>query len=70
MLEIYKKLGILVIREEDYFYYSVELLDTLTIVDDESGRCVKEGDETLLHFSDIGSFYDRSVYVDEVNVNI
>ena len=54
----------------DYYYYSVELPDTLTIVDDESGRCVKEGDKTLLHFYDNGPFYDRSVYVDEINVSI
>ena len=70
LLEIYKKLGIRIIGEMDYYYYSVELPDTLTIVDDESGRCVKEGDKTLLHFYDNGPFYDRSVYVDEINVSI
>ncbi|MCR5572455.1 MAG: hypothetical protein K6F57_01625 [Candidatus Saccharibacteria bacterium] len=70
LLEIYKKLGIQVIEELNYFYYSVELPDTLTIVDDEYGRCVKEGDKILLHFCDIGPFYDRSVYVDEINVTI
>lgn len=70
LLKIYKKLGIQVIEELDYFYYSVELPDTLTIVDDEYGRCVKEGDKILLHFRDNGPFYDRSVYVDEINVTI
>ena len=54
------------IEELDYFYFSVELPDTLTIVDDEYGRCVKEGDKILLHFRDNGPFYDRSVYVDEI----
>ena len=70
LLEIYKKLGVQVIKELDYFYYSAELPDALTIVDDEYGRCVKEGDKILLHFRDLGSFYDRSVYVDEINVTI
>lgn len=68
--EIYKKLGIQIIEEIDYFYYSVELPDTLTIVDDERGRCVKKNDEILLHFYDIGPFYDRDVYVDKVNVDL
>lgn len=65
-----RKLGIQIIDEIDYFYYSVELPDTLTIVDDERGRCVKKNDEILLHFYDIGPFYDRDVYVDEVNVDL
>ena len=68
--EIYKKLGIRVLGKQDYYFYSVELPDTLTIVDDKYGRCVKEGDKTLLHFCDDGSFYDRSVYVDEINVTL
>lgn len=68
--EIYKKLGIRIIEEQDYFYYSVELPDTLTIVSDKFGRCVKEGDKTLLHFCDYGPFYDRKVYVDEINVTL
>ena len=68
--EIYKKLGIRVIGERDYYFYSVELPDALTIVDDDHGHCVKEGDETLLHFCDDGPFYDRRVYVDEINVTL
>ena len=68
--EIYKKLGIRVLGEQDYYFYSVELPDTLTIVDDKYGRCVKEGDKTLLHFCDDGPFYDRRVYVDEINVTL
>ena len=70
LLEIYKKLGIRVIGEKDHFYYSVELPDTLTIIDEGFGRCVKEGDKTLLHFRDVGLFHDRSVYVDKVNVTL
>ena len=70
LLEIYKKLGIQVIEELDYFYYSVELPDTLKIVSDKFGRCLKKGKKILLHFRDVGPFYDREVYVDEVNVNL
>lgn len=70
LLEIYKKLGIRAIEEMDRFYYSVELPDALAIVDDEYGYCVKEDDKTLLHYRDVGPFYDRSVYVDEVNVTL
>lgn len=70
LLEIYKKLGIRVIGEKDHFYYSVELPDTLTIIDEGFGCCVKEGDKTLLHFRDVGPFHDRSVYVDKVNVTL
>ncbi len=68
--EIYKKLGIRVIGEEDSFYYSVELPNELTIVGDEFGRCVKKGDEILIHFYDRESFYDRAVYVDKLNVSL
>ena len=70
LLEIYKKLGIQVIEELDYFYYSVELPDTLKIVSDKFGRCLKKGKKILLHFRDVGTFYDREVCVDEVNVNL
>lgn len=70
LLEIYKKLGIKVIEESDYFYYIVELPETLTIVDDDHGTCIKKGDETLVHFYDRGPFYDKSVYVDKINVTL
>ncbi len=71
LLEIYKKLGIEVMREADCFYYSVKLPDTLTIDEDEFGyRYVKEGDKALLRFCDVGPLYDRDVDVIEIYTSL
>ena len=70
LLEIYKKLGIEVVGENDHFYYTVVLPDDLTIVSDVLGRYVKRGEETLIRFCDNGPFYDRRVCVDEIRVTL
>ena len=68
LLEIYKKLGIEVLGEADYYYYDVVLPEALKIVRENYGYALKEGDKSLLHYRDVGPFYDRDVDVDEVFV--
>lgn len=71
LIEIYKKIGIQVIQEADYYYYSVVLPENLSIVRDDYGYCVKDSNgETLLHYYDRGPFYDRTVIVDKINVTL
>ena len=70
LLEIYKKLGVQVIGEADQYYYKVVLPDGLFVVEDDYGAFLKNGSEKLLVFSDYGSFYDRSVYVNEICVTL
>ncbi len=69
LLEIYKKLGIQVVQEVDYYYYSAILPNNIFIVRDDYGYCVKNSQgDCLIHYYDRGPFYDRSVNVDEINV--
>ncbi len=70
LVEIYKKLNIEIIREEDNYYYRVILPEELSIVQDNFGYCLKKGDETLLHYYDRGPFYDRTVTVDKLYVTL
>lgn len=71
LLEIYKKLGIQVVEELDYYYYKVVLPEGISIVKDEYGYCIKNADgETVIHYYDRGSFYDRTVNVDDINVTL
>lgn len=72
LLEIYKKIGIQVLQEADYYFYNVVLPENISIV--QEGYCgysVKNSNgETLIHYYDRGSFYDRSVEVDEINITL
>lgn len=71
LLEIYKKIGIQVLNEEDYYYYNVILPENVSIVRDDFGYCVKDSNgEILLHYYDRGPFYDRTVTVDKINVTL
>ena len=71
LLEIYKKIGIQVLQEANYHYYSVILPENISIVRDDYGYCVKDSNgETLIHYYDRGPFYDRTVVVDKINVTI
>jgi hypothetical protein len=70
LLELYKKFGIEVKGEADYFYYTVVLPEDLTIVDGDYGWYLMRGDEKLLHFRDIGPFYDRDVDVNDIYVTL
>ena len=71
LLEVYKKIGIEVLQEADYYYYSVILPENISIVRDDSGYCVKDSNgETLIHYYDRGPFYDRTVTVDKINVTL
>lgn len=71
LLEIYKKIGIQVLQEFDYYYYSVILTKNVSIVRDDYGYCIKDSNgETLLHYYDRGPFYDRTVTVDKINITL
>ena len=71
LLEIYKKIGIQVLQEADYYYYNVILPENISIIRDNYGYCVKDSNgETLLHYYDRGSFYDRTVTVDKINISL
>lgn len=70
LAEIYKKLNIEIIREEDSYYYRVILPEGLSIVQDDFGYSLQKGEETLLHYYDRGPFYDRTVTVDMLYVTL
>lgn len=71
LLEVYKKIGIEVLQEADYYYYSVILPENISIVRDDYGYCVTDSNgETLIHYYDRGPFYDRTVTVDKINVTL
>lgn len=71
LLEVYKKIGIQVLHEADYYYYSIILPENISIVRDNYGYCIKgSNDETLIHYYDRGPFYDRTVKVDQINVTL
>lgn len=71
LLEIYKKIGVRVLGEANYYYYYVILPENISIIQDDCGYCVKDADgETLIHYYDRGPFYDRKVKVDKINVTL
>ncbi len=71
LLEIYKKLGIQVIGEFDYYYYSAVLPEGFSIVKDDYGYCIKNVEnETVIHYYDRGPICNKSVNVDKINVTL
>ena len=71
LLEVYKKLGIQVEGESDYFYYDVILPDTISVSMLEGDYVVKdEQGNILIRYYDRDPFYDRSVNVTEINVTL
>ena len=71
LLEIYKKIGITIIDTANDYYYNVILPKNLSIVTDSTGYWVKDSSGTpLIHYYDKGSFYDRRVVVDNINLNL
>lgn len=73
LAEIYKKLGIKIVCEQDNHYYQVHLPQGFKIEPgSDSGRfCVKDSDDTiLLEYCDDGPFYDRTVEVREICVSL
>lgn len=71
LLEIYKKIDIQVLQEADSYYYNVILPDSISIVRDDYGYCIKDSNEnTLIHYYDRGPFYDRTVTVDQIYVTL
>ena len=68
---IYKQLGIQILGEASGDYYSVALPEGLTIEGDRLGYSLKNSEgKTLLHYYDRGSFYDKTVVVDAINVEL
>ncbi len=71
LLEIYKKIGIKVIDESDSYYYNVVIPENISVEKDDFGYSLKDDKgETLIHYYDVGPFYDRKVVVDMINVNL
>ena len=71
LTEIYKKCGIEILGEAGYYYYNVDLPDDIEVVIDERCRyLVKRGDDTILEYYDVGPFYNRRVYVDEIYISL
>ena len=72
LVEIYKKYGISVGDEADYDFYHVILPEDIKVdkADRRGEYTLKKGDEVLLHYYDYGSFYDREVFVAEINVEL
>ncbi len=70
LLEIYKKYGIEIVDEADYYYYGAILPETVEVAREEYGYSLKCGNETILHYRDVGPFYDRDVDVDEIFVTL
>lgn len=68
--EIYKKLGITILSERDSHYYNVILPDNLSIQGDGGTYFLMDGTNKLLSYLDVGPFYDRSVYIQEINVTL
>ena len=67
LLAIYEKLGIQVLGEKDYYYYSVTLPKGVTVANEGYGEYhLKVGDETVIKYIDRGPFYDRSVHVTQI----
>lgn len=72
LLEIYKKIGIEILGEANYYYYNVLLPDEVTVEEDDYDSYVlktNEG-EALLRYYDRGPFYDRSVKVDIIYITL
>ena len=69
LLEIYKKLGIEVLGEADAYYYDVILPEGIT-VERDGDYVLKKGDEVLLHYRDVGNFWDRDVDVNEISITL
>ena len=71
LFEIYKKLGIKVLGEANYYFFDVRLPKDITIVKDEYDKyLVKRDDETVIVYYDRGSFYDRDVMVCDIRVSL
>lgn len=71
LIEIYKKMGIQVLEEADNYYYNVILPDNISIVPDDYGYCIQDSNgKILIHYYDRGPFYDRTVKVDQIYVDL
>ena len=71
LLEIYKKLGIKVLKEFNYYYYSVILPENISIDRENTEYYMKNSNkEVLMHYYDRGPFYDRTVLVNKINVTL
>lgn len=72
LLEIYKKLGITVVDEYDYYYYNVILPEGFKVETDEYNTyCLKDASGNIvLKYRDVGPFYDRDVYVSEISISL
>ena len=71
LLEIYKKLGIQVLGERDYFYYSVVLPEEATVANEGYGSYRLEiNGEPVISYIDRGPFYDRSVHVTDIRCTL
>ena len=68
--EIYKMLGIKIIGEANYHYYNVDLPEDVSVINDERGFYITKAEEKVIHYYDIGPFYDRDVVVDKINVEL
>lgn len=71
LVELYKKIGIEVLEEYDEFYYKVILPSNISVVKAELGYNIQNSNgETLMHYYDVGSFYDREVAVNELYISL
>lgn len=71
LFEVYKKIGITIVKFVDYFYYKVILPDGFSVLKDDTGYCIKNAKgKTLIHYYEHGSIDFKTVNVDKVYVDI
>lgn len=71
LLEIYKKIGISIVEKVDSYYYKAILPKDISIVQYNHGYWVRDSKgNDLIHYYDIGPFYDRTVQVDQIYVKL
>lgn len=70
LVEIYKKLGIEIVSEYDYYFYEVKLPQNFEVKKDSYKFKVINGEECVLEYRDVGPFYDRDVYVTKINCSL
>ena len=69
--EIYQKLGIKILGQHDSCYYDVTLPKDFKVENDSGAfSLIDDNEEVVLKYLDVGPFYDRSVYVKEINCSL
>ena len=71
LLKAYKKMGVIILRYDNFLYYKVILPDGFFVTKDETGYCVKnENEVTFIHYFEtkFGSII-KNVSVDKIYFN-